>query len=180
MAPVIEAIIYRLSTRLNAEGAARIENVLPGEYRVNVAQPKSIDLYVKEVLYGRSDALHEPVQITDQPSVLSVLLSDKGGRIEGTLTDAAGQPVSGEEVRLIPDLREKKPIRTATTDRDGRFVFRALPPGGYKAFSWEAIPEGAYYDNEILSKYEALGKAVQIQESSKISLDLKIIPEIKQ
>lgn len=130
MAPVIEGNSYRESTRLNAEGAARIENVLPGEYRLNVAQPRSTDLYVKEILYGRSDALQEPVQITDQPSVLSVLLSDKGGRLEGTLTDALGQPVSGEEVRLIPDSREKKPIRTATTDRDGRFVFRALPPGG--------------------------------------------------
>jgi len=180
LAPVVQGNAYRQSTRLNAEGAARIENVLPGEYRLHVSPPRSTDLYVKEILYGRADALRDPVQITDQPDVVAVLLSDKGGRIEGTLTDALGNPVSGEDVVLIPDLGEKGALRTASTDREGHFAFRALPPGGYKAFSWEALPEGAYYNKEFRSKYESQGKAVQIQESSKVSLELKIIPEGRQ
>jgi 5-hydroxyisourate hydrolase-like protein (transthyretin family) len=179
LAPVAESMnAYRQSTRLSSEGVARVDNVPAGEYRLRVSVPKSADLYVKEILYGRTNALNEPVQITDQPSGLAVLLSDKGGRIEGVLTDALGQPVGGEQVVLVPDPT-KREIRTATTDRDGRFVFRGLPPGGYKAFSWEVMPENVY-DDGVRSKDDALGKLLQIQESSKVSLELKIIPETRQ
>ena len=174
---------YRQSTRLNGEGVARIENVLPGRYRPTVSMPKSMDLYLKQILYGRNDVLYEPLQFTDQqPSALTVLLSDKGGRIEGTLSDALSQPVGGVEVVLIPDLRERQSLfETVTTDRDGHFVFSRLAPGGYKVFAWEALPPNAYYDNEVLSKYETQGRPVQIQESSKATgVDLKIIPEGRQ
>jgi 5-hydroxyisourate hydrolase-like protein (transthyretin family) len=173
---------YRESTRLSGDGAARVNNVVPGEYRVSVGMPKAMDLYVKEILYGRMDVLHDPLQISDQPpSMLSILLSDKGGRVEGTLTDAVGQPLGGTEVVLIPDLRERKSLlKTTTTDRDGHFVFRALAPGGYKLFSWEALESNAYYNQNVLAKYEADGKRVQIQESSKTTIDIKSIPEARQ
>jgi len=79
---------------------------------------------------------------------------------------------------LIPDLREKTRLfKTVNTDRLGRFVFRAIPPGGYKVFSWEALQPSAYHHEEILSKYETQGRPVRIQEASKITVDLKIIPE---
>ena len=59
-------------------------------------------------------------------------------------------------------------------------MFKALPPGGYKVFSWEALESNAYYDNDVLSRYETQGTAVRIQESSKETVDLKIIPAPKQ
>ena len=89
--------------------------------------------------------------------------------------------MSGVEVVLIPDLRERKRLfRTVNTDRDGHFVFTELTPGGYKLFSWEALEPRAYYDNEVLSKYDSQGRAVQIRESSKVTADLKIIPQPRQ
>jgi 5-hydroxyisourate hydrolase-like protein (transthyretin family) len=174
---------YHQSTRLNAQGAAKIENVLPGEYMARVDQPKSTNLYAKEIRYGQNDALHYSFQITDLlPGTLTVLLSDQAGRIEGTLIDALSQPVSGIQVVLIPDVRKEKSssFQTANSDRDGHFVFTVLPPGGYKLFSWEDLESNAYYDNEVLSKYEAQGKPVQVQEASKVIVDLKIIPATRQ
>jgi hypothetical protein len=182
LAPEVESGNYRQSTRLNAEGVARIDNVMPGEYRAFVDQPKSTELYVKEILYGRTNALSEKVQIEDQtPNGISVLLSTKGGLVQGALTDALAQPVSGVDVMLIPDDRERTRLfRQTTTDRDGHFVFRAVPPGGFKVFSWEESEQpNLYYDKEFLSKYETQGRPVQVQESSKSTIDLKIIPAPK-
>ena len=85
------------------------------------------------------------------------------------------------EVVVIPDQRERRVLyKTATTDHDGHFAFKALPPGGYKVFSWEALPANAYRDKELLSKFETEGRPVQIQESSKVIVDVKVIPESRQ
>jgi protocatechuate 3,4-dioxygenase beta subunit len=180
--PAVESYVDYSSTRFNVQGAARIENVLPGEYRARVGQPKSTTLYAKAMRYGQNDALRDSFQITDlPPGTLTVVLSDQGGRIEGNLTDDLAQPVSGVQVVLIPDVIEKgSSFRTANTNRDGHFVFTILPPGGYKLYSWEDLESKAYYDNEVLSKYEAQGKPAQVQESSKVNVDLKIIPAARQ
>jgi hypothetical protein len=168
---------YRQGTRVNAEGNARIDQVHPGHYRVDVSHPPTADLYVKEVLYGRSDVLHSPIEITDQtPNAVTVLLSTKGGQVEGRLTDALSQPVSGGEVVLVGDDRGGNLTKTATTDREGRFTFRALPPGGYKLFSWEVVEDGSIYTKSFLAKYETQGRPVRVEESSKVTADLKIIP----
>jgi 5-hydroxyisourate hydrolase-like protein (transthyretin family) len=167
--------------RLNGQGIARINGVLPGDFETAVDFGTAKDLYVKEILYGRADALNESLRVTDQePSTLAILLSTKGGQIEGQLTDALSQPVSGAEVVLIPERRDQRRLfKTTTADADGRFTFSALAPGGYKLFSWEVLEPWAYYDTEVLSRYETQGRSVRVQESSKETADLKIIPAPK-
>jgi 5-hydroxyisourate hydrolase-like protein (transthyretin family) len=169
------------SSRMNAEGIARVDNVMPAEYDVSVDYATAKDFYVKELLYGRTDALNDPVRISEQaPATFTVLLSTKVGRLEGLLTDALSQPVSGADVMLIPDRRDQKRLfKSAVTDSDGRFVFPSLAPGDYKVFSWEALEQGAYFDKDVLSRYETQGRSVRIQESSKETVDLKIIPAPK-
>jgi 5-hydroxyisourate hydrolase-like protein (transthyretin family) len=169
------------SSRMNADGIARVDNVMAAEYEVSVDFGTAKDLYVKEILYGRADVLNDPVRISDQaPSTLTVSLSTKVGQIEGRLTDGLSQPVGGVEVVLIPDKRDQKRLfKTAMTDAEGRFVIRSLAPGDYKTFSWEALEPRAYYDNEVLSRYETQGRSVRVQESSKETVDLKVIPAPK-
>jgi len=67
-------------------------------------------------------------------------------------------------------------IKTAVTDKDGRFTIRGIPPGEYKIFAWEAIEQFAYFDPDVLRQFEQLGKAVSIPESGKITLEVKLIP----
>ena len=168
----------RQSTRPSAEGITRIDNVLPGEYRVSIGFDKAKEFYSKDVRYGRTDALNDPIQVTEQtPSAITVLLSSKGGQIEGVLRDALLRPVSGVEVILIPDRRDNRELyKKVRTDHDGRFLFRSLSPGGYKVFSWEALEPNAYYDAEVLTQYEALGKSVSVRESEKETIEVKLIP----
>lgn len=179
--PVAQIDSWQGTNRVNADGVARLENTQEGEYRVYVDQGTAKDLYVREVVYGRTDVLYENLVISDEvPSALTVTLSSKGGQIEGNLTDAFSQPANGAEVVLIPDQRDRKRLfKRVNTDHNGHFVFRAVPPGGYKVFAWEAIEPRAYYDPEILSRYETQGRPVRVQESAKETIDLKVIPAPK-
>jgi hypothetical protein len=165
----------------NAEGTAILGSVSPGEYRIQVGAP-SPEMYLKEVTFERTDVLNRPWEITNQSTgTLNIIFSNKGGQIDGSLVDAQSQPVRGNQVVLIPDQGRDRPelYRTATTDQNGRFTLRGLTPGGYRAYAWEAIEANAWYDREVLSQYEALAKPIRIQESSKESVDLKIIPAPK-
>jgi len=177
-----EESVWGEGTRTNAEGLSRIEGVAPGEYKVNVDTGKVKELYVKDIRYGRGGGLDELVEISDQSaSTLQVLLSPRSGQIEGNLVDTLSQPVSGGLVVLIPDDRDRRRLyKQVNADHNGHFVFKAVPPGGYKVFSWEALEYNAFHDSEVLSKYETQGRPVRMQESSKETVDLKVIPTPKQ
>jgi hypothetical protein len=97
------------------------------------------------------------------------------------LSDALLKPVPANLVVLIPDQGRDRAYlyKTAQTDQNGHFVMRNLVPGSYKLFAWEALESNSYYDPDVLKPYEAFGKAVRIQESSKETVEVKIIPAPK-
>jgi Carboxypeptidase regulatory-like domain len=166
----------------SAEGIGSIDNVQAGDYRIQIGLAQQPDLYLKEASFERTDVLNNPWQITSRTSgTLTIVLSNKAGQIEGNLTDALSQPVSGNQVVLIPDQMRDRPelLKSAVTDQSGHFTFRGIAPGGYKVFSWEAIEPNAWYDRELLSQYEQQGRTLRIQEGSKETIDLKVIPAPK-
>jgi protocatechuate 3,4-dioxygenase beta subunit len=174
--PPIFIGLAKESGRFGSDGMSKIEGVLPGEYRVSVGNLPNA-LYVKEIRYVRTDGLTDLVRIGDQPpDVLNVVLSTSGGEIQGTVVDALSKAVADSEVVLIPNQRQRKDLyRTATTDSNGRFVFRALAPGGYRAFSWHGLEPNSFYDPDVLSQYESQSRSVQVRESSKETTDLTVI-----
>jgi hypothetical protein len=63
-----------------------------------------------------------------------------------------------------------------TTDQYGRFTIKSVDPGEYKVFAWEDVETGAYMDPEFVKPVEGQGESVTIRESSRESLQLKLIP----
>lgn len=170
-------LLGRGSTRFNAQGTARIQDVLPGEYRASVEMEPSTPLYVKQIRYGRTDALREPIQVrADSTDTLSITLSMKGAEIEGTVTDGLNQSaLAGSTVVLIPDQREFKYLyRHTTTDANGRFSFRAVAPGDYRVLSWEGLEPHGYYDADLLSQQLSQARPVQVQELEVKTVDLRV------
>jgi hypothetical protein len=53
---------------------------------------------------------------------------------------------------------------------------RRLVPGGYRLFAWEAIEPNGHFDPELLRRFEAQSTAVRIEESAKLTAELKVIP----
>jgi hypothetical protein len=74
---------------LTAEGAGTMENVGNGEYRVQMEEGLP-GIYVKEASVDDTDVLNGYWQLNGAPKgVLRVVLSDKTGRVNGNLSDAA-------------------------------------------------------------------------------------------
>jgi len=166
------------SQAASTDGTFRVDNVMPGEYRVSVA-PLSSDVYVKQARFNQTDVLNKPMQFSSSDSgTLEVVLSSRGGRIDGSVTDEMQRGVQGLQAVLIPD-RQRDRIdlyKTATSDVGGAFTLRGIAPGEYQLFAWEAIDPYAYFDPDLLKQYESKGKPVHIAESAKENVDVRMIP----
>ena len=53
-------------------------------------------------------------------------------------------------------------VRTTISDQDGRVTMPNVPPGEYKLFSWESIDNGAFFDPEVLKRFEQQGRAIRV------------------
>jgi hypothetical protein len=142
------------------------------------------DFYLKEARFDQTDVLNQPLKFTGSvPTPLDILISPKGGRIEGVvLNDKEGgiaDYVANIEVVLIPNQQRERTdlYRTAMTDKTGRFTISGIPPGSYKAFAWEFIEPFAYFDSDLLRRFEAQGEDVQISESGRENLKVRLIPD---
>jgi hypothetical protein len=166
------------SVQASQGGSFLITDVLPGQYRIMV--PPGQDFYVKELRYDRQDALKNPVEVSNRNSdsaSLQVVISRNVGQIDGVIVDDRMQPMPGVQAVLIPDARNRTELyKTATTDQTGHFVMRGVTPGDYKLFAWEALENYGYFDPDVMRRSEALGKTIQVGESSKLAVEGKIIP----
>jgi hypothetical protein len=163
---------------LGPDGAFTLPNVLPGEYAVTVrALPP--DYYVKQLRAGTADALDRPLLVSGpNASALSVILSPRGGRIDGVVVNDRRQPGAGIEAVLVP---ARGPARidlykTAVSDTSGAFTFRGIPPGEYKVFAWEAIESFGHFEETLLRQSDLQGATVHIEESAREQVEVRIIP----
>jgi len=163
---------------LPPEGTFILENVVPGDYYVAVA-PLPPDFYIKEARLGQTDVLSQPLSITGPVTeTLSVVLSPRAGHVSGVVRDDRLQPAPGIQVVLVPDTHRGRPdlYKTTSTDQTGSFSLRDIPPGDYKVFAWEAIESFAYFDPDLIRRFESKGKAIHISESSRQSVEVEVIP----
>jgi hypothetical protein len=162
-----------------ADGTFKIDNLLPGDYRVTVAgMPPGY--YLKSVRLDQTEGgIDQPLRVmASSASPLDVMISANGGQIEGTILDEKQQPVRDTQAVLVPDQQRSRLdlYSTARSDQNGHFTFRGIPPGDYKIFAWEALEQFVYYDAEVLRVFEAKGKLVHVAESSKQTVEVRIIP----
>jgi hypothetical protein len=164
---------------ISPEGTFVINNVLPDQYRI--IPPSLTDLYVKEMRFDRLDALNQPVDVVqrgqDAPT-LDVILSANVGQIEGVVSNSGNTPAAGVSVVLIPDAsRDRFELyRNAISDQAGAFTIRSVAPGNYKLFAWEDLEPNGYFDPDLLRRSERLGQPVRVEESSKQSVTVQVIP----
>ena len=167
---------------LNLDGMGAFENTGNGEYRIVIEQLPP-NFYLKSARMDDVDVLNGFWKFSGKPTgILNVVLGDKPGRVEGSLSNSSSKPVPGVQVVLIPEnLRYRTELyKTVDTDESGRFAFRGVAPGDYRVFSWEELEPNAWFDPELLSKYEQQGKLVHVTEASQETVDIKLIPASKE
>jgi hypothetical protein len=177
-------------------GTFNLQNVGPGDYRVFVAPflvpfqwgppavpPQLQNMYVKSVRVGGTDALTERIHVDRaSPESIQIVLAP-GGRVVGQANDEKRQPVPNVTVALVPDLaRRGRPelYRSTTTDISGRFQFRGVPPGSYKAFAWEIVERDIWQNPEFIRSIEDRGVLIEIREDAQASAEVTVISSARR
>jgi hypothetical protein len=161
---------------LNSDGTFRIENVMPGEFRLEVG--KRPQHYVKEARFGSHDLLQSPFQFTGrEQGTLEIVVSPNSASVDGVVLDRQAG-VRGAQVVLVPDRARFRYelFKSATTDQNGRFTLPNVSPGDYKVYAWESIEPYAWFDPEVLKKYEQFARLVHLTESAKQTVEPRLIP----
>jgi protocatechuate 3,4-dioxygenase beta subunit len=164
------------------------KNVTPGSYIVQVYGGDGQGFFLKSVKLGERNI--ETGFTANGPATIDLLVSTKGGTVEGSVVEAAVekdvekdgdrvQPVPNATVVIVPEEKFRKfPDRfgIGSTDQHGRFTIRGLAPGSYMLYAWQDLEEGVYRDPDFLKSQEANGTAVRVQEGSHQQIELKVSP----
>jgi hypothetical protein len=167
---------YRISKE---DGGFVAKNLTDGDYRISLHGTPS-DFYLKAARLGASDILEEGFSLGGGPPSgrFELTLNPHGARVEGTVSNDEGQPVSGASVVLVPEMRRRDQGRfykTTSTDQYGNFQLRGITPGEYVIFAWEEIEGGAYRDPDFLRPFEKRGQSLRVQEGQAANVTLEVI-----
>jgi hypothetical protein len=170
------------SARADTEGNFTFTGIWPGRYVLRV-WPGPANLYVKSQRLGSEDVMEAPLDLTGGAGgALSIVLGTGTGEVSGAVTSADGTPVVSAMVVLIPESaarRELQQFHRMAPAEAGAYQLTGVPPGRYKLFAWESIPTFAWMDPDVLKPVESKGKAIEIQESSKDTVDLRALPAVE-
>jgi hypothetical protein len=172
----IPARLIREHSSSQPDGAFLYDGVVPGEYDLRFNGLPS-NVYVRDARYGNADVLTKPIRISSgNPDVLTITVSDKAGQIEGKIEDWATRQGVTTEVTLIPNQNRDLPgfYRSTSVDGSGHFKLGSIPPGDYKLFAWDDI-RYEYFDPDFLRRVEDKGVPVVVRESSRETVDLRLI-----
>lgn len=161
---------------IEPDGSFKLTGVVPGQYvlRVNGATLKS-------AMVGGQDTLDFPLNFDGSSDIADAVLTatDKISELSGTLTEGLGKPASDYTVIAVATdqrfwLPGSRRIALARTGMDGRYAFRALPPGDYMLAVFEEFENGLQYDPEFLKTLIGPATRVTLPDGAKITQDLRV------
>jgi hypothetical protein len=149
-------------------GAARVYDV----EMLNLAP----DLFLKAIHVGTTDVTGKGIDRT-QGTVdeVTLVLSDAGGSIEGTVNGDSAPVVSAVVIAVSQtglDMNRKE----AVSDEHGHFVLKGIAPGEYRIFAFEGSGPGAPEDPDVLKQLEGFSIRVSVEERSCKLVSLRAIP----
>ena len=173
-------VAFTQPAEVQEDGSFVIQDAPGGncQLAVGARSEKYRDYYTKSVLLGGREVIDTGFAVSPG-TVLDVVLSAKGARIEGTVIDREGKPAAGASVVTAPGggkLGRPDAYQYARTDDSGHFFIRGMNPGVFMVLAFEEM-EGNYRAREFAKKYEGKGEKVELDEGSKKSVVLKLITE---
>jgi hypothetical protein len=137
--------------------------------------------YVSDIRAGANSVYDSGLVLLGggSPGTIDVLVSSGAQSVRGVVRSAEGGPVASANVVLAPppSRRQNSQLyRTFRTNADGEFTLNNIPPGDYKLFAWQSLPNTAHMNAAFMAKYESLGRAITLAGGGNPSFDLTIIP----
>ena len=162
--------------QVGSDGRFTMSGVAPGRIVLRVSGGM-----MKSAVVSGQDTLDFPLEFTGEHDLTDAVLTltDKITEVSGTITDSAGKPgadysiiaAAADSRFWLPGARRIAITRPAT---DGRFSFRALPPGNYLLAAVTDIEPGAQYHPEFLRRLAGNAVPVTVTEGGKVTQDLRV------
>ncbi len=158
---------------ISDESGFRFEDVYPGRYMLVTILGSGGRLYLDSVEQGGRDVTMQPFEAAPGMLPMKIVLRTDGGRVQGTLEDAAAGAVvlipAEPRLRLVPFVRD------ATTGGGGRFEFTMVRPGDYYAVALRGLVRRANLEDvDYLAALVPQGTAVHVERKETVMLDLKL------
>ena len=179
---VYQGLSVRAVVANGQTGAFMIPAVQAGHFHALVGAGLPPDFYFADVRQGGVSVFDSGFDVgKESPSPIQVVINSGARTVEGTVRDARGKPVSGATAVLVPP-RERRHNRalyyTAKSDAAGHFKIQGVAPGNYSLFSWQNMPDGAYFNDRFVSRNEEAGRRVSVTQASMTGADITLIPAV--
>jgi hypothetical protein len=111
---------------------------------------------------------------------LKIVLTQRAGRISGSVVDASNKPTSGATVIVFPDddklwLSGSRFISAQRPSRDGTFTIVGLPPGIYRAIARDVVEDGQWFDRAFLEGIRDLATRILVGDGAVAPVSLKLV-----
>jgi beta-lactamase regulating signal transducer with metallopeptidase domain len=111
---------------------------------------------------------------------LDITLTNRVGKLVGTVTDDKARPVSNALVVIFPEDRARwaapRSVRTTFSHQQGRFELDTLPISSYRAVAVTSLPRNAWTDPAVLSRLLPSSSSVSMDEVGLGTLQLRVVP----
>ena len=110
---------------------------------------------------------------------LKIVLTQKAGRISGSVAGSDGKPTASATVLVFADddklwMPGSRVVRAARPDRDGRFTISGLPAGTYRAIAREFVEDGQWDDRTFLEEIRDQALRIVLAEGGAETVTLKL------
>jgi hypothetical protein len=167
------------------DGSFTLADVSPGNYDLFFpGLPEGY--YVKSARSGDTDVLATGLDLVSAvPGNLEIVVSPNAGQATGIVQNPkTQQPMPGVTVVLIPTERERTGqqtyYKTATTDQTGSFTLKSIVPGEYKAYAWDDIESGAFFDPDFMKTFEGKGEPSRCARARSLICNSRCSPPIRR
>ena len=165
---------------VSTDGTFNIPNVPESQYNITV-EPLEPSAYISELLQGNDNIIDRGV-VTVSPALsdtIEAVMQVPAATIRGMALAPPSQLADGVMVTLVPEdsRRENLALYRRAIAIAGAFSFAGVPPGRYKLFAWQSIPDGAEQNGGFMEAYKNSGVDVVATAGSTSSLDVRLTPE---
>ena len=163
---------------VDAEGAFRLVNLQPRDYRVRVTGIPP-GYFVQQMVYNETPLAGGVLRVNPFARVhkLGIVLSDKPATLTGRVIEG-DEPVTGARVVLAPWPADEAQIflsrRNQTTDEEGRFRFQNLPAGDYRLVAVYADDYEELEKPHVLANLAGEADEVTLSESGAVAVTVTL------
>ncbi len=162
-----------------ADGTFSVPHVAPGRY-TPVLSGLPDGWAIDTATFGQVDAADQHITIEhDRQYVADITLTNRSAGVQGTLTNADGDPISSHTVILFPEDRAmwlplSRRIRVTQPGQDGTYALTLLPPGDYRIVALLDPEAGREFDPQWLGELYPLSERLTLGPGETRTLPIRV------